>query len=111
MKKTLILLPILALVVMPLLATAQEAPPESVATMSALLARITILVNWFFAFFLVLAVFFLLWAAFMYLTSAGDEEKVGKAKKALIWAIVALVVAFLAKGIITLVKGFVTVGT
>lgn len=107
MKKIFVLLPILTLAAMPVLVGAQTPPPDtSIATLPALFTRLETLVNWFFAFFLILAVVFLLWAAFMYLTSAGDEEKVGKAKKALIWAIVALVVAFLAKGIIAIVKNF-----
>lgn len=110
MKKIFVLFPILTLAVMPVLVGAQTDPPTTITTMAGVLTTLNNILNWFFAIFLVAAVFFLLWAAFMYLTSAGDEEKVGKAKKALIWAIVAIVVAFLARGIVLIVKNFLTSG-
>lgn len=51
---------------------------------------------WIDGIFWVLAIIFLLYAAFLYLTAAGSEEKLEKAKHALIYAIIACVIAILA---------------
>ena len=61
-------------------------------------------VNWLFSIFLIIAVVFLLLAAFKYLTSGGDSAKVGEASKAVIYAAVAIGVALLAASIQYLVR-------
>ncbi|OGY99723.1 MAG: hypothetical protein A2945_01850 [Candidatus Liptonbacteria bacterium RIFCSPLOWO2_01_FULL_52_25] len=48
-----------------------------------------------------------LYAAFMYLSSQGDAEKVGKATKTITYAAVAIVVALLAKGFPALISSIV----
>jgi hypothetical protein len=63
------------------------------------------ILNWVFYFFIVLAVVFILIAAFSYLTAGGDEQKITKAKNELIYAIIAIVIAVLAKSIVTLIAG------
>ena len=55
--------------------------------------------NWLFAFLLIVAVIFIFLAAFSYMTAAGDPEKMGKAKSKLIYAIIAIVIALVAKGV------------
>lgn len=62
----------------------------------AIIERLT---NWIFIILLVLAVLMIILAAFAYLTAGGDEEKVSKAHQRIIYAVVALAVAFLAKGV------------
>ncbi len=57
------------------------------------------LTNWIFIILLVLAVLFIILAAFSYLTAGGDEEKVSGAHQKIIYAVVAIAVAFLAKGV------------
>jgi formate-dependent nitrite reductase membrane component NrfD len=52
-----------------------------------------------FTFLIVLAIVFVLVAAFKYLTAAGDPEKVKSASHTLIYAAVAVVIAILAKGV------------
>ncbi|MEK7542841.1 MAG: hypothetical protein AAB503_00855 [Patescibacteria group bacterium] len=68
--------------------------------------QIQTLTNWMFGLLLLLAVIFILWAAFKYLTAGGDEEALGKAKSILIYAIIAIAIAVLAKGIVALVSSF-----
>lgn len=51
-----------------------------------------------------IAVIMILYAAFLYMTAGGSEEKVSKAHKALTYAVVGLAVLFLAWGITSLVK-------
>jgi magnesium-transporting ATPase (P-type) len=60
---------------------------------------ITTLIRWMFIILLVLAVLFIIMAAFSYMTSGGDEEKVAGAHKKVIYAVVAIAVAFLAQGV------------
>ena len=62
--------------------------------------------SWMFYILMFLAVLMLIWAAYVYLTAGGDEEKIGKAKSIIIGAVIALVVAFLANGVPTLVGSF-----
>ena len=50
------------------------------------------------------ASFFILVAGFNYVTSHGDEEKIGKAKTSIVYAIIGLVVAGLAWGIPQVIK-------
>jgi len=51
-----------------------------------------------------IAVIMVLYAAVLFLTSGGNEEKVKTAKKALTWAIVGTAVLLVAKGLISLIK-------
>ena len=54
------------------------------------------LVNWVTGIFFVVAVLYLFWAAYLYLSAAGDEEKISEAKNHLIYSIVAIAIALLA---------------
>ena len=53
---------------------------------------------WLFWILIILTVVFVLIAAYLYLTSGGDAEKVKKATKLLTFAAVAVVVALIARG-------------
>ena len=64
------------------------------------------IMNWMFSIFLFIAVIMILWAAFMYITARGDPDKTGDARKAFIWAIVAIVIAVIARGVPTIVGNF-----
>jgi len=50
-----------------------------------------------------------LYAGFLFLTSGGDEEKVKKAKRAVTYAIVGLVIVLIGAGFITLIKSILEV--
>ena len=71
-----------------------------------LLKRIETVTDWIFAIFITVAIIFILFAAFTYLTSGGGEE-VQKAHKQLLYAAVAIAVAVLSKGIIVVVRKIV----
>ncbi|MDP2629744.1 MAG: hypothetical protein Q8P45_03575 [Candidatus Harrisonbacteria bacterium] len=62
--------------------------------------------NWIFAIFLVLAVIFLLLAAFKYLFSSGGD-KAQEAHKMIMYAVVAVAVAVLAPIIVNVIEFFV----
>jgi len=60
-------------------------------------------VNWFFAFIMIVAVIMILVAAFYYLTARGNSKKVQTASNLLMYALIGVGVALLAKTLIYLV--------
>lgn len=74
---------------------------------NGIVALLRIVANWMFTILLLLAVIFIIYAAFIYLTSAGDTEKAGKGHKIIIYAAVAIGVAILAKGLVFIVAQLV----
>lgn len=55
----------------------------------------------------VVAIFYILWAAYDFVTSSGSEEKVNGARRKIMYAAIGIIVALLAKGIVGLVLGAV----
>ena len=55
--------------------------------------------NWALGLLIALATLFVIYAAYLYLQSSGNEEDIGKAKNTLIYAVVAIVVGLLAKAV------------
>jgi hypothetical protein len=113
MKK--LLLPLLAAVI-PSLAFAQAGlPPPPVSAPSTIdninqilsSANVCTIVNWVFWFIIILAIIFTLVAAFRYLTAAGDPEKVKRAGATLLYVVVAVVVALIAKGFPLVISSFI----
>ncbi len=73
--------------------------PTLVTSGSELVKLVQDLTNWFFVGFLLTAAVFVIIAAFQFLTGGGDPVSVGSAKKKLIWAVVAVIIAVLARAI------------
>ena len=65
---------------------------------------LTSITNGFTIILFALAVIFFILAGFNYLTSGGDSEKVGKAHKMVIYGLVALAVAIVARGLVFFVQ-------
>lgn len=115
MKSFILFLSVTLLIGAPMLAGAQAEIPAPSQTILAsgptgvidLLRTIT---NWLFTILLLVAVIFIILAAYKYLFSGGGEE-VGKAHKMLLYAAIAIAVAFLAKGIVYVVGELVTSGS
>lgn len=57
------------------------------------------IVNWIIGIFWVIVVGFFIWAAFLFLSSGGSEEKVSEAKKRILYGLIAAVVALLSTGV------------
>jgi hypothetical protein len=74
-------------------------PPAPIETFSGTYFTVVNFVNWMMVIFWILAVGFVMWAAFLYLTAGGNEEKITEAKKRLIYAFIAAVIALVATGI------------
>ena len=63
--------------------------------------------NWFFNAAIIVAAIFLVFAGWQYVTAAGDEEKAKKGLNTLIYALIGVGIALLAKGLIYIVSTFV----
>ncbi|TSC56926.1 MAG: hypothetical protein Greene071421_436 [Parcubacteria group bacterium Greene0714_21] len=61
--------------------------------------------NLIFTGLLIVSTFFILIAAFQFVTGGGNAEALEKARAMLIWAVVGIAVAFLAKGLPTIIFG------
>ena len=106
----------LAVMILPVLAHGQNPPQPSPGagpidpgsnpntTISGIIEAI---IGWAFWLLMLLAVVFIIWAAFLYLTSGGNEEKTGKAKSYIVAAVVAIVIALLARVIVAVVQSLV----
>ena len=89
----------LGVFLLPYLAVAQgptTAPRANVTTFDQLIQFINRLAGWFAAIIIAISIFYILYAAYKYLTAAGDAEKIKEANHTLIYALVAVGVAILA---------------
>lgn len=75
-----------------------QIPRVGPGTVGGLVDLIRAIVRWIYIIFFVVAVAFVLIAAFRYLFAAGDPEKVKGARNMIIYAAVAFIIAFLAVG-------------
>jgi len=64
--------------------------------------------DWIFIIFISLAVIFVLWGGFLLMTAAGNDEKVANGRKWVTWAMIGLIVAFLAKAVPPLVRAIIS---
>jgi len=63
--------------------------------------------NWLLYIVIALAVVFIIYAGFLYLTSGGDEDKTKSAKNYIVYAVIGIAIALLARGIVLLAKNFI----
>lgn len=94
----------------PLRIFAQQNVPPPITSLGGFIGYLCTAINWLFTFLIVLAIVFVLVAAFKYLTAAGDPEKVKAASHQLIYAAVAVAVAIVAKGVPLIIGSFFTGG-
>lgn len=84
-------------------------PPNKDFTFADVIKWLNTLVTWMFTIFLIIAVVYGLLAAFNYLFSGGDEEKVKTAQRYIIYVAVAIGVALLSVALRYLVQNFLGV--
>lgn len=63
------------------------------------------ILNWGFGLLIALAALFVLWAAYMYLTAGAIEGNLDKAKQYIFYAVIAIVIGFIARGLVTVITG------
>ena len=110
MKKTVIGIALIATLAAPLLAFAQPSFSvyQNITNYTGVESFINKIASWVFGFFLALVIIFIVYAAFLFLTSGGDDEKVKTAKNYVIYAVIALAVALLARTLIGFVGTFLS---
>lgn len=83
--------------------------PAMITNVNQLLSpqAICSIINWVFWLIVIFAILFTLVAAFRYLTAAGDPEKVKAAGNTVLYVVVAIVVALLAKGLPLIISSFI----
>ena len=88
----------LGLTLLPFLALAQvgQVPGAIITSPTQITDLIQRILSWVGGIVMTIALIMLLFAAILYLTAGGSEERVGRAKNYLIYAIVGIVVAILA---------------
>ena len=103
---------ITALTLLPLLALAQapgfvQPSGTGIEQIIKIIDRISL---WLLYGLLTVAVVFIVYAAYLYLTAAGDPEKVKSASNVIIYAVVAIGVALLSRVIVAIAKALVQPG-
>lgn len=84
-----------------------DVPITSITSLGGATGRpLEAILIWFIGIFWVIAVAMVVWSAFIYLTASGNEEKIGEAKKRLLYAVIAAAIALLSTGIDFLVEMF-----
>jgi len=114
MKKLFVLGVSLSLLVSPFIAAAQlgaDSPPAldegQITDYGTLMDKIGSIGSYMLGILLAIAVIFLIFAAFTYLTSGGEEKATTKAKNYIIYAVVAIAIGLLARGLVEVVRQFV----
>ena len=100
---------ILALIFSPLILMAADpyGPEDSpVKKMDDVIRILNKIVGWTYTIFFVVAAFFILYAAFTYLTAAENAENIQKAHKQIIYAIIAIVIALLSFSFDVIISNF-----
>lgn len=88
--------------------TGAGAPPTNVPDTGAdLVSVIDTVTNWIFAVLTILALIYVLLAAFQFVTAGGDAVKVGEARMKLIWAAVGIIIALASKGLVPIIRNIV----
>ena len=65
------------------------------------------IVQWTYTAFFIVAVLFILIAAFNFLTSQGDPQKIKSARSQILWACVAIAIALIAVGAAQIIQGLI----
>ncbi|MEK7463462.1 MAG: hypothetical protein AAB621_03840 [Patescibacteria group bacterium] len=71
-------------------------PKTNITSLSGVEGVISRIVNWITGLFFVVAILYIFYAAYLFLTSGGEEEKLILARKQLLFSIIAIAVALLA---------------
>ena len=61
-------------------------------------------IDWLFTILLIVAVIFLVIAAFTFISASGDPDKVGKARNFVLYALIGVAIAVAARGLVALVR-------
>ena len=95
----------LIMVFAPLAADAQTRP--KIRNVDELVNKVLCPVfKWMFVFFIVISIIMIIWSAYLFLFSGGETEHVSDARRALLYTVIAIAVAILARNIPLIVSNF-----
>ena len=83
---------------------------NGITTKEQLLTVLNNILNYVYTVFFIIAAMFILFAAYSFLTAAGDEEKVRNAKNRLLYAVIAIVIALVSIGASGLIAKLISLG-
>lgn len=66
------------------------------------------ILRWTYYAFFILAIYFILLAAFSYFTAGGNPEKIQKANTSLLWAFVAIAIGLISVGAAQIITSFIS---
>ncbi len=81
-----------------------EPPPHDIVHIQHFYDAVVMIRNWLYVFILVIVVILFLYAAFLFITAAGNEEKITTARKCITWGVVGIIVMIMAGGIVMIVR-------
>lgn len=108
MKKVIASLALVSLLVIPVVVLANAATAPTLKICCGAGTVMDRIVNWLFTILLVVAAVFIIIAAYTFVTASGDPDKVKKARDFVLYALIGVLVAFCAKGLIVLIETIVT---
>jgi len=103
MKKVTLILVLAGLLILPMICLAQVRKAPTVDVMQ-ILDRI---VDWLFTILLIIAVIWLILAAYYFVTAQGDPDRISKARNMVLYALIGVLVAFAARGLVLLIERIV----
>jgi hypothetical protein len=86
--------------------TADYAPPSKTLTTTDVMATLGNIADWIFYILIGVSVLFIVIAGIEYVTAQGDPEKIKAAGQKVLYALIGIIVAALAKGLVILVQYF-----
>jgi hypothetical protein len=95
---------VLAQPVDPFTLTPSDKPPVVFQNYTGAISIVARIASWLLYLVIALAVIFIIYAGFLYLTSGGDEKKTKAAKDYILFAVVGIVIALTARGIVMLIQ-------
>lgn len=65
--------------------------------------------NYFFAFFMAASLFFIVWAAYLFVSGAGNPARLQEAKQRIVFAVIGIIIALLAVFFDDIIASFISV--
>jgi len=100
MKKIVLTLLLISFLLLPVVGSAEIIPAPEIG----FLIGLDRIVNIIFTILVAAAVIFVMIGAFQLLSAGGDTEKIGEGRQKILYAVIAVVVALLARGIIDFIR-------
>ncbi|MFH1643070.1 MAG: hypothetical protein ABH967_00310 [Patescibacteria group bacterium] len=107
-KKTLLSIVLLGIVMMPMIISAATLPTVSDNYgIESLVTKIESIGNLIFTALIVVATFFIIFAGWTYVTAGGDPTKIEGARTQIKNALIGIIIAMIAKGLVAVVRNFI----